>query len=508
MERTGRIDAALSARIDAWIEAHREALVADTCRLVRIMSVADEEKAQPGAPFGPDCRRALDAYFDIARAHGLAVRDRDGYVGEAYVPEWAGRPRHIGLMGHLDVVPADGDWQYPPYGGTVEGDLIIGRGAQDNKGPCLAALYAVLCLRDLGVALEDDVLALAGTDEEKGMKDAEHYARLPDIPDLILVTDSGFPICYGERGIVGGTMIARRPLSGRFIDLKAGTAGNVIPDYAEAILRRDDALLAALRASALPQDCGWREEEGRIVVWARGVGGHLAFSSGMRSAIGVLLHALLSCGLVEDEGDRALLGFAAAAASSTDGDALGIACEDEASGRMVFGCGKIALEEGRIHLSFSARSPVSADCEQVAATLVQAAEAAGFGVEGLRTLNANYFPQETPVVQTLSAVFQQETGLDWPPQVFAAGTHARKLPNAIAFGPGGLNGNCVPAVEMPKGHGGAHQPDEAQSIAALCKALKIYISGVIALDGKPLLKTDREQAQEQAHDQAKGAGEA
>lgn len=500
MERTQqieRMDAALSARIDRWIEAHREALVADTCRLVRIMSVADEEKAQPGAPFGPGCRSALDAYLDIARAHGLAVRDRDGYVGEAYVPEWAGKPRHIGLMGHLDVVPADGGWQYPPYGGVVDGDLIIGRGAQDNKGPCMAALYAVLCLRDLGIALEDDVLALAGTDEEMGMKDAEHYARMQGIPDLILVTDSGFPICYGERGIVSGTLTARRPLSSRFIDLRAGTAGNVIPDYAEAVLRRDDALMAAL-AEGLPQDCGWREEDGHLVVFARGVGGHLAFSTGMRSAIGALLNALLACGLAETAEDRALLGFAAAAAGSRDGDALGIACEDEASGRMVFGCGRIGLEDGRIGLSFSARGPVSADCARVGAALTRAAEAAGFGVQGLRMLNANYFPRETPVVQTLSAVFQRETGLSWPPQVFAAGTHARKLPNAVAFGPGGLNGNCagVPAVAMPEGHGGAHQPDEAQSIAALCKALKIYISGVIALDGKPLSKNDRVDAKE------------
>ena len=98
-------------------------------------------------------------------------------------------------------------------------------------------------------------------------------------------------------------------------------------------------------------------------------------------------------------------------------------------------------------------------------------------------------PAKTLHAKTLDKVFRQTTGLNWQPQVFSAGTHARQLPSAVAYGPGGLAGTCVPdSGLLPYGHGGAHQPDECQSIDALCMALKVYILAVAALDGQPLGK--------------------
>lgn len=55
----------------------------------------------------------------------------------------------------------------------------------------------------------------------------------------------------------------------------------------------------------------------------------------------------------------------------------------------------------------------------------------------------------------------------------------RKLPNAVAYGPGCLNGLVPECEPLPEGHGGAHQPDEAQSIDALCLCFKNLYSGSI-----------------------------
>ena len=225
----------LLKKIDQWVDAHIGRLVEDTCTLVRIPSVSD--KASDVKPFGQECRDVLEKYMELGGSYGLEAQNYAHYVAKLSVPENRGKPRQIGLMGHLDVVPAGENWIYPPYEGIVKGDWIIGRGAQDNKGPCLDAMYTVLCLRDLGIPLQYDVCALAGADEESGMCDAEYFARQPDIPDLILVTDSGFPVCYGERGIASGWLKSRQGLSGNILGLRGGSATNQVPDTAGITLR-------------------------------------------------------------------------------------------------------------------------------------------------------------------------------------------------------------------------------------------------------------------------------
>ena len=210
----------LVQQVDQWIARHRDEMVDEVCRLIRFPSVADPNGVPP---YGQNCREVLDAYLEIGKSHGLAARNHDYHVGELYCPQWEEKPKRIGLMGHLDVVPAGEGWICPPFAGTVKDGLIIGRGSQDNKGPSIAGLYTVLCLRDLGMALTYDVCALAGTNEESGMDDARYYAAHCALPDLILVTDSGSPVCYGERPVVSGKMAASRPfakidLGGIFID--------------------------------------------------------------------------------------------------------------------------------------------------------------------------------------------------------------------------------------------------------------------------------------------------
>lgn len=477
----------LENKIDAWIADHRDEMVEEICRLIRHESIADD-KAQPG-PYGQPCRDVLDTYLEIGSRHGLAARNHDYHVGELFCPEWSGRKKRIGLMGHLDVVPAGDGWIYPPFTATVKDGWIIGRGSQDNKGPSMAAMYTVLCLRDLGVELAYDVCALAGTDEESGMADARYYAANAVLPDLILVTDSGFPVCYGERPVISGNMTADRPFT-RIRSLYSENIPGLVPRHAEAVLEKSAELFEKLYGlSELPAGCGWKETEDGILCWADSVSGHPSFSDVRSGVIARLLRFLLDCGLAEDEDDRQILAFAADAACSPDGAALSIDCADGESGKMKFGCNTLRLENGRLQLGFSARCPITIRPETVFAALEESCAAAGFTAVQTRLLKENYFPKDTPVITTLRAVFQKTTGLGWEPQIFTAGTHARQLPCAVAFGPGGLAGNCVPVSDLlPFGHGGAHQPDEAQSIDALCLALKIYILSVIALDGKPLGK--------------------
>ena len=74
----------------------------------------------------------------LAKDLGFEARNADGYVG---IVDY-GSGETFGVLGHLDVVPEGEGWEVPPYSGLVK-DEIWGRGTQDDKGPMIAALYAL-----------------------------------------------------------------------------------------------------------------------------------------------------------------------------------------------------------------------------------------------------------------------------------------------------------------------------------------------------------------------------
>ena len=73
---------------------------------------------------------------------GFRVKNLDNYVGYAEIGEG---DEYIAILGHIDVVP-EGDiskWSVNPYGGEIRDNLLIARGAIDNKGPIISSLYSI-----------------------------------------------------------------------------------------------------------------------------------------------------------------------------------------------------------------------------------------------------------------------------------------------------------------------------------------------------------------------------
>ena len=73
-----------------------------------------------------------------------------------------------------------------------------------------------------------------GLSEETGMKDIEYFCKTQQIPDLCLVTDTNFPICYGEKGLLRAELNFQT--EGNLVDFHAGSVVNVIPSKAEVLL--------------------------------------------------------------------------------------------------------------------------------------------------------------------------------------------------------------------------------------------------------------------------------
>ena len=55
------------SQIEAYFQENQDLILSHIQRLVRIPSVAKPELAAPGAPFGPECRRAVEEAAAIAR---------------------------------------------------------------------------------------------------------------------------------------------------------------------------------------------------------------------------------------------------------------------------------------------------------------------------------------------------------------------------------------------------------------------------------------------------------
>ena len=90
------------ASIDAFVEENRDNILRDITRLVAVPSV--EGTPEPGAPFGPGPKAALDKALEIAAELGLDTFNADSYIGWAETGKIADGQKFLATITHTDVV--------------------------------------------------------------------------------------------------------------------------------------------------------------------------------------------------------------------------------------------------------------------------------------------------------------------------------------------------------------------------------------------------------------------
>ena len=321
---------------DELIQKEEEALLRDLRELVRIPSVSVPGTGR--APYGAECRRALDWFLSRASEMGFQTRDVDGHCGWC---EYGEGEEMVAVLCHLDVVPAGDGWHYPPYDCTWAGGRIYGRGVIDDKGPAAAALYALKAVRDSGAPLHRRVRLLVGCNEEKGSSCIRHYVEAGgEIPVMGFTPDGMYPIINGEKGIAVVDFrraLAPSPRSIRCIS--GGTAHNVVPDRARAELNWPEEERSAACALTLDGVRVTETAEG-LLVEAEGQSAHGSTPEKGVNAIGRLLLALKELGLDGDSGQAAAF-LADVLGEETRGEGLGIAMSDQISGALTVNLGII-----------------------------------------------------------------------------------------------------------------------------------------------------------------------
>ena len=98
-------------KLDSIVLSLKDELLADMKRWIAVPSVLSES-AGPNAPFGKANREMLDLALETARKYGFEARDVDGFAGDVSM---GSGEKTLGILCHLDVVPAGDGWKSDPF---------------------------------------------------------------------------------------------------------------------------------------------------------------------------------------------------------------------------------------------------------------------------------------------------------------------------------------------------------------------------------------------------------
>jgi succinyl-diaminopimelate desuccinylase len=444
-------------------------MIEDIKALVAVPSVA--AKGKKGQPFGLQCARVVDEAERIIRKAALKSKNWDYYGVSAEVP--GKKKQAIGFFSHLDVVPPGDGWTGDPFIAVENKGWIIGRGVADNKGPCVADIYTLKFLKEMEVPLQHSFFCFLGANEETGMKDIEWIVEKRKSIAFGLVTDAGFPVCHGEKGILQADFEFTLP-AGNLVSMTGGTAYNIVPDKACALLKGIDFEQAR---KILPGKISVEKEGGLLKIGALGKGAHAGGPENSVNAIVELARALLKAGFLKDE--AAVAGrFIVESFSDCHGQGLHIPGQD-ISGKTTHILALAVPAKNRLRLGINIRYIVSVSGAFLAKRLEEKAASCGAVLKNLKDNPPVYIPADDPLVTELCAISGAFPGCGGKPYLMGGGTYARKLPRGVAFGPG------QGKVKFPKKggpFGGAHQANETLRLKDIFDAVKIYVRAALVLD--------------------------
>lgn len=454
------------------IDLYFDEMMEDLEKLIAIPSVCEEPKGR--FPFGKPCAEALDYILDVAGRLGLATKNVDYYAGEA---SYGDGDTCIDVLTHVDIVPASDGWDTNPYTMVRKGNFIYGRGMADDKGPAIAALYALKALKDASVKGNCRLRVVFGCGEEIGSDDLDVYYRQQGFPAMGFTPDCTYGICNSEKGILRLDLTASRTKDSILKKLSAGTAVNSVPNKACAeLLCTDEQYGRIQKAVTADSDFTVNREGGTVCIHAAGKAAHGAEPELGKNAASSLIYLLQQIFTAQELGP--VISFAAEKIGQEyNGDSLGIQMEDSESGVLTLNLGIVSSEENEEKLSVDIRYPVTADKEMILEQLSLAAKSYGINVTVANHMAPLHVPSDSLLISTLSDSYEAVTGEKCNIYSTGGGTYARHANNAVAaFGP-------IFAEEPSRN---VHGPNEFIDIEYFRQHLRICLEAMYRLFTAPV----------------------
>ncbi len=458
--------------LDFSFEPYRHEMIETLKDFIKIESV--KSAGQPNMPYGKGIFDALMYVQSTAERMDLECVNLFGHM--AYVDYGEG-DEMLGILTHLDVVPKGEGWTVPAFEGVEKDGRIYGRGAVDNKGPAIAALYVLKALSDNCVQLNKKVRLIFGADEESGWADMDFYKQHEQWPDVAFSPDGEYPVINSEKGLLHVQLkLEAEPVTeGVCVNsFNAGTRVNVVPNKADCFIKAPIAVIQkSLATYACPigaqltcEDAG----DGLVHIMAAGKSAHGSRPDQGVNAAASLLKYLGTLPLCAGAISEGLYDLATQIGISVNGEPLGMDMTDE-SGRLTFNLGTVSLSGNTLKAGLDIRYPKSMQPEQVKEKLQSGFSR--FEVSYPHSLAAHFVPEDSELITKLKEAYTEVTGEPAYCVAIGGATYARAFENAVTFGPV-FPGQ--PSVE--------HGPDEYIEIETLIKNAQIIANAVIKLCGE------------------------
>lgn len=439
------------------IRKNKKEFVKEICELIKIPSVLEESPHSKDAPFGKPIRESLDYVLNLGKKMGFITKNVGNVSGHI---EYGEGSEIIGVLCHVDVVPADGKWKYPPFSATIEKDKIYGRGAQDDKGPTICSLFALKMIKDLNIKLNKKVRLIIGTDEETAWRGISKYLQEEQMPSIGFSPDAEFPLIYGEKGILTFDLVADN-VDKKLKKVVAGKRYNVVPDYAYAI--HEDDLGKEYTEYLKEKNRKGRVDTNKLEMFGKSA--HAMMPEAGENA------AIELCKFLSEYTNNQLVKFINDKLQDSRCHDMNLNYTNEEMGDLTMNLGILEINENKSKLGLNFRYPIHFDSKNFVAEFEKQAVQYGLKLEFKEDKAPHFIDKNSKLVQTLHQSYIKYTGDDKTPiKTIGGGTYARAIKNAVAFG-----------ILFPGETELAHQIDEYISIEKAMLASAIIAQAIVDL---------------------------
>lgn len=428
----------MRGKIEAYLKEHEKEIIESTRELVQIQSVASE--LQEGEfPFGEKSAEALQVALKQFEKAGFKTKNIGNYCGYA---DFGENPK-LGILAHVDIVPAGEGWDYPPYDITNVDGVLYGRGVTDDKGPLVSTLYAMRALKELGIPLKHGVRVIMGGGEEKGSAaDIKAYEKNEKWPEMIFSPDAEYPVVNFEGGMViynGVRKIKDNSGSKRILSIYVAGPRNMVPGLATAEIEgfTKEEVQQIIDRLHLDVTFDLNPKDGHLQIAAHGVNSHAAkpqHSVNALTGLLTLLHELPIQGEVAECIASLLTSFPH---GDKFGKATGYYYDDKElhTGCTSYLLSVIQFDGSDFVVMTDARFPYGRDFAGESKRFEALFKKAGLQTTNLTGTDIHHVDKNSRLVRTLAEVLQDFIKVDDPCVSIHGGTYAHDVENAVAFGP-------------------------------------------------------------------------